>query len=152
MTTLAHHEAERRSVVHAGPVYNAYRILQIGFVAAPIIAGIDKFTMTMVNWDQYLAPQIAAMFGGNAHAFMMAVGVVEIIAGLGVAIKPKYFAYVVSAWLVGIIVNLMLLGAFYDIALRDLGLAMAAFALGRLAQVYDNGPLGGMLTKRSEVS
>jgi len=133
----AHEEAH-------GPAYQAYRILQLGFVAAPILAGIDKFTDKLCNWDQYLAPPIAGLFGGNAHAFMMIVGVIEIVAGIGVALKPKYFAYVVSAWLLGIIVNLLMTGRYFDIALRDLGLSLGALALARLAQTYDRGMAGGM--------
>jgi hypothetical protein len=130
---------------HVG--YQAYRILQAGFVAAPIIAGVDKFTHLLTNWDQYLAPWIAAMFGGNAHGFMMFAGVVEIAAGIGVLVKPKIFAYVVAAWLLGIIINLLSMGAYFDIALRDLGLMLGALALGRLAMLHDHGSMGGMMKR-----
>jgi uncharacterized membrane protein YphA (DoxX/SURF4 family) len=119
------------------PAYQAYRILQVGFVVAPIAAGIDKFFHFLVNWDGYLAPQVDRLLNGHGHEFMLAVGVIEIIAGIGVAIKPKIFAYVVSAWLLGIIVNLLMTGHYYDIALRDLGLSIGAFALGRLAMDFD---------------
>lgn len=112
----------------------AFRILQIGFVAAPIIAGLDKFMNLLVDWEQYLAPFIADIIG--AGTFMAIVGVVEIAAGIGVAVKPRIFAYVVSAWLAGIILNLLLVPGFYDVALRDLGLALGALALGRLSERY----------------
>jgi hypothetical protein len=136
------------SLSHAeshGPVYQAYRILQLGFVAAPILAGADKFFDKLADWDHYLAPQVSALVGGHAHGFMMVVGAIEIVAGIGVALKPRYFAYVVAAWLLGIIVNLLLTGTYFDIALRDLGLALGALALGRLAQLYDRGMAGGLM-------
>jgi len=117
------------------PAYQAYRILQAGFIAAPILAGLDKFFNILVNWEKYLAP-----FVGNLIApglFMAVVGVVEVAAGVGVAIKPRIFAYVVSAWLACIILNLLLLPGYFDVALRDLGLVLGALALGRLSQKYD---------------
>jgi len=112
--------------------------LQLGFVVAPIVAGADKFFHFLANWDVYLAPQVDRMLNGHGHEFMLAVGAIEIIAGIGVAIKPKFFAYVVAAWLVGIIANLLMTGHFYDIALRDLGLALGAFTLSRLAIEFDS--------------
>src|SRR5436190_1297803 len=118
------------------PAYQAYQILHVAFVAAPLIAGVDKFFHALVNWDQYLAPAIANMFGGNAHGFMLVVGVIEIVAGIGVLLKPKVFAYVVAAWLVGIIINLLMIPGYFDIALRDFGLCLGALALGRLSGVY----------------
>jgi uncharacterized membrane protein YphA (DoxX/SURF4 family) len=120
--------------VTSSPSYQAYQALHVGFTIAPIIAGADKFVGFLTNWDKYLAP-----FVGNyvpAHTFMLAVGVIEIVAGLLVAVMPRVGAYVVCAWLVGIIVNLLMLGSYYDVALRDLGLAIGAFALGRLAQEH----------------
>jgi hypothetical protein len=119
------------------PTYQAYQILHFGFTVAPILAGLDKFFHFMVNWDQYLAPFIANIFGGNGHAFMLAVGVIEIVAGLIVAFKPRIGAYIVAAWLAGIIVNLLILGAYFDVALRDLGLCLGALALGRLSPQFD---------------
>jgi uncharacterized membrane protein YphA (DoxX/SURF4 family) len=117
------------------PSYQAYRILQLGFVAAPILAGLDKFFNILVDWEQYLAPFIGGFIAPGV--FMAVVGVVEIIAGIGVAMKPRLFAYVVAAWLVGIIFNLLLIPGYYDVALRDLGLALGALALGRLSQEFD---------------
>lgn len=138
MTTGAlDHSGASPATSQGNVAYQAYRILQIGFVAAPILAGIDKFTDKLANWDQYLAPQLRNGLGDKTHLFMMIVGVIEIVAGMGIAIKPKIFAYVVAAWLVGIIVNLLLNGTYFDIALRDLGLCLAALALGRLAHAYD---------------
>lgn len=101
---------------------------------APILAGLDKFLNLLTNWQQYLAPQFDVF--GNPHTTMMVVGIVEIIAGLGVWFKPKFFSYIVALWLLGIIVNLLMLGNFYDVALRDLGLLLGALALGRLSKTY----------------
>ena len=116
------------------PAYQAYRILQVGFIAAPILAGLDKFFNILVNWEQYLAPFVGNLI--DPGVLMAVVGVVEIAAGIGVAIKPRIFAYVVAAWLVGIILNLLVLPGYFDVALRDLGLALGALALGRLSQKY----------------
>jgi hypothetical protein len=120
------------------PVYQAYRLLHVGFIVAPIVAGADKFFHLLVNWDNYLAPVVNRAIGGHGHAFMLVVGVIEIIAGIGVALRPRIFSYVVAAWLLGIIVNLLLIPPsnplpHYDVALRDLGLLFGALALGRLS-------------------
>jgi hypothetical protein len=119
--------------------YQAYRSLHLAFIVAPTLAGLDKFFHLLVNWDQYLAPQIAGLLPVSGHTFMLAVGVIEMAAGLLVALKPRIGAYVVAAWLAGIIVNLVIHGGYLDIALRDLGLMLGALALGRLSQVYDRG-------------
>jgi hypothetical protein len=116
------------------PAYQAYQLLYVAFIVAPLVAGVDKFTHMLTDWDKYLAPQLAAIV--PAHTFMMGVGAIEIIAALVVAIRPRIGAYVVAAWLAGIIVNLLLLGGYYDVALRDLGLLLAALALGRLSDQY----------------
>src|SRR5215211_6711076 len=120
----------------SSPSYQAYRILRLGFIVAPIVAGLDKFFHLLVNWDQYLPPMVNNLVGGYGHQLMLVVGVIEIIAGLGVWFKPKIFAYVVAAWLLLIIVNLLLIPGYFDIALRDFGLALGALALGRLSQVF----------------
>jgi hypothetical protein len=122
------------------PAFQAYEILHYGFVAAPVIAGADKFFGLLTNWDQYLSPFVATLSPLSVHGTMLLVGVIEIIAGLIVLMKPRIGAYIVCAWLVGIIINLLLLGSFYDIALRDLGLALGALALGRLSEHYDRRP------------
>ena len=112
----------------------AYHILHLAFTVAPIVAGLDKFFNLLVNWEQYLPSFVNKMVGGHGHGFMMVVGIIEIVAGLGVAFKPKVFAYVVSAWLLLIIVNLLMIPGYYDVALRDFGLALAALALARLSR------------------
>lgn len=117
---------------------SAYSALKIGFVVAPIVAGLDKFFNLLTDWTQYLAPVFPDILGISPATFMMIVGVIEVVAGIGVLFKPSIFSYVVSAWLVGIIINLFILGDFYDIALRDLGLAIGAFALGQLAHQHEN--------------
>ncbi len=127
--------AEAKSLA-VNPSYQAYQILHVGFAIAPIVAGLDKFFHILTDWTMYLAPQVAAMV--PADTFMKVVGVVEIVAGIVVALKPKIGGYVVGLWLLGIIVNLFLAHGFYDIALRDFGLALGAFALARLAMVFDN--------------
>ena len=115
------------------PVQQAYRALQIGFVVAPILAGLDKFLGLLTDWTRYLWPPFADVLGLSPGTFMGAVGIVEIAAGILVAVKPRFGGYLVAGWLVGIILNLVLVGGFWDVALRDLGLAIGAFALARLA-------------------
>jgi len=123
------------------PVFQAFALLRIGFTVAPILFGIDKFAHVLVNWDIYFAPRINDIVPGTAHQAMYAVGVIEIIAGLVVAIRPKVGGLLVTAWLAGIIVNLLLIPGYYDIALRDFGLLLAALTLFRLASVFDKRPL-----------
>jgi hypothetical protein len=117
------------------PSFQAYQILRFAFTVAPILAGLDKFFNFLTNWEQYLASPFNVF--GNPHTTMMVVGVIEIIAGVGVWLKPKLFAYIIVLWLLGIIINLLLLHDFYDIALRDLGLLLGALALARLSHKYD---------------
>ena len=121
----------------SGRAYQAYQILRVGFVVAPIVAGLDKFFNLLVNWEQYLPPFVNNLVGGYGHELMLVVGVIEIIAGLGVFFKPKVFAYVVSAWLLLIVVNLLMIPGYYDVALRDFGLALGALALARLSGQFD---------------
>lgn len=125
-----------KAAAFSDPRYQAFLLLRTGFVVAPILAGLDKFFGVLVNWDQYLPPFVNNMLGGRGHEFMYVVGVIEIIAGIGVLLKPRIFAYVVAAWLVLIIINLLMIPGYYDIALRDLGLAIGALALGRLSEQY----------------
>lgn len=113
--------------------FQAFVILYLGFIALPILAGLDKFFGLFTNWDVYLAPWVANLLPVKAHTFMMAVGVVEILAGILVAIRPQIGGWVVFAWLWGIILNLVTGPGYYDIALRDLGLSLAAIAVARLA-------------------
>jgi len=121
--------------VRSGPAYQAYLLLRFTFTIAPIIAGLDKFFYFLTRWDQYLSPTFNVFH--NIHAVMIVVGIIEIIVGIGVAIKPKIFSYIVAIWLIIIIINLIILGQFWDIALRDLGLLLSVLALSRLSHVYD---------------
>jgi hypothetical protein len=118
------------------PAYQAFLLLRLGFTVAPVLFGLDKFAHLLVNWDRYLAPRIDDLLPGTAHQAMYAVGVIEIIAGLVVALRPRLGGYLVAAWLAGIIVNLLLIPGFYDIALRDFGLLLAALTLARLATAF----------------
>ena len=118
------------------PSYQAFLALWLGFTVAPIAFGLDKFFDVLVDWERYLAPEIVDAAPGNAHQLMLAVGVVEIVAGLVVALRPRVGGYVVAAWLGGIIVNLLIQADFYDIALRDFGLLIGAVALARLATEF----------------
>jgi hypothetical protein len=131
------YRAERplsESATPARQARQAYHLLHVGFIVLPLIAGLDKFTMFLADWPKYLSPAYQGILPLSAPAFMMAVGIVEILAGLLVAIKPKIGATVVGVWLVAIVINLVLHPAGYlDIALRDVGLAIAAFALAALS-------------------
>jgi uncharacterized membrane protein YphA (DoxX/SURF4 family) len=115
----------------------AFQILRFGFTVAPILAGLDKFFHLLVNWDQYLAPFANNLTGGRGHQVMLVVGVIEIAAGIGVFLKPRIFAYIVAAWLLLIILNLLAIPGYFDVALRDLGLMLGALALGRLSHSFD---------------
>ncbi|HEX8794422.1 MAG TPA: hypothetical protein VF765_25935 [Polyangiaceae bacterium] len=142
-TSVRSFTAQRDDIVASrrSPAYQAYQVLHIAFVIAPVIAGLDKFADLLTNWDKYLAPGIADILPFSAHAFMMLVGIVEIAAGLVVAVKPRIGAYVVAAWLVAIIINLLMVGGYLDVALRDVGLCLGAIALARLSLDFD--PLKG---------
>jgi uncharacterized membrane protein YphA (DoxX/SURF4 family) len=118
------------------PAYQAFLLLRTAFTVAPILFGLDKFTNLMTDWTAYLAPWIDHLVPGDASTAMHLVGVVEILAGILVAVAPRIGAYVVALWLAGIIVNLLTLPGFYDVALRDFGLLIGALALGRLAQAH----------------
>jgi hypothetical protein len=121
------------------PGYQAFLLLRAGFTLAPILFGLDKFTNLLTFWPGYLASWIDAIVPGTAQQDMYVVGIVEVVAGLVVAVAPRFGAWLVAAWLVGIIVDLLTFSGFYDIALRDFGLLIAAVALGRLAVRYAPG-------------
>jgi hypothetical protein len=123
------------------PRYQAFVLLRVAFTAAPIAFGLDKFFNVLVDWPMYLAPWFDDIAPGSAQDFMYLVGVVEIVAGIVVALKPRYGGYLVAAWLAGIVLNLLTYSGYYDIALRDFGLLLGALTLARLASVYDP-PLG----------
>lgn len=137
-TPMARPVASARAADTSRPSYQAYQILHLGFTVFPILMGLDKFLGLLVNWDQYLPAVANNILGGHGHEFMYVVGVIEIIAGIGVFLRPKIFAYVVAAWLALIIVNLLMIPGYFDVALRDFGLLLAALALGRLSQEYSN--------------
>jgi hypothetical protein len=122
------------------PVFQAFTLLRIGFTVAPILFGLDKFLDWLVDWRIYLAPQFDDVIPGNAHQAMLVIGAVEIVAGLVVALRPKFGGYLVAAWLTGIIVNLLVAADFYDVALRDFGLLLGALTLARLATAFDRAP------------
>ena len=130
--------ARRVDVAGEDTAYQAFRILQVAFALAPIIAGADKFFGFLANWDQYLSPTVAGLLPIAPHTFMLIVGVVEMLAGLIVVVAPYYGGYLVTLWLWAIIVNLVLMGRFYDVALRDFGLSLGASALARLSRRYSS--------------
>jgi hypothetical protein len=132
-TTIAHAGGNALARERSTPAFQAYQILHVGFSVAPIVAGLDKFFHLLVNWDQYLAPWIAKLSPIGGHGMMLAAGVIEAAAGILVAIHPRLGAPIVAAWLCLIIVSLVSTGAYLDVALRDLGLALGALALWRLA-------------------
>ena len=121
---------------YTDPVDQAYWLLRVGFIIAPLIAGLDKFGNVLVDWPRYLAPWASNLVAGP-YPFMYVVGVIEIIGGIGVAIMPRVFAYLVAAWLAAIVITLLSYPGYYDIALRDVGLCLGAIALGRLASVCE---------------
>jgi len=122
------------------PVHQAYVLLRIGFAVAPVAFGLDKFFNVLVEWEIYLAPWVNRLMPGSGQDFMYAVGIVEVLAGIAVALRPRYGAYLVAAWLGGIIVNLLTYSGYYDIALRDFGLMLGALTLARLASRFDTQP------------
>ena len=132
----SHLQTATRPASWQDPAYQAFWLLRIGFTVAPILFGLDKFFHVLVDWDVYLAPEFTDLFNAEAHTLMYAVGVIEIVAGIVVAVWPRFGGYLVAGWLAGIIFNLMLIGDFYDIALRDFGLLLAALTLARLATAF----------------
>ena len=140
MTAITEARADRAQLTD--PTFQAFTLLRVGFAAAPILFGLDKFTEWMVDWSTYLWSGVASALPGSADDIMLIVGAIEIIAGILVAVRPRWGGYVVAAWLAGIIVNLLLVGDFYDIALRDFGLLIGAVALARLATAF---PRSGFL-------
>jgi hypothetical protein len=139
LTTRPSSQSASRSK-RSEPAHEAFWLLRIGFTVAPILFGADKFAHVLVNWDQYLAPQISSHLPGTPHQAMYVVGIIEIVAGLIVTLRPRFGGYLVAGWLLGIIVNLLLIPGFYDVALRDFGLFIAAVALARLATAFDGSP------------
>lgn len=118
------------------PTFQAFAVLRVAFTVAPVVFGLDKFAGVLADWPAYLWPGVDAVLPGSAADVMLAVGVVEVLAGVLVALRPRIGGVVVALWLGGIIVNLLLLGDFLDVALRDLGLLLGAVALSRLAAAF----------------
>ena len=139
MNTTIDQSQSVTSTAANSPAYQGYRILHFGFTVAPILAGLDKFFHLLVNWDQYLPGVVARVSPIPPHTLMLVVGVIEIVAGIGVALKPRIFAYIVAGWLAVIIINLLLIPGYFDVALRDFGLLLAALALARLSQQFSRG-------------
>jgi hypothetical protein len=133
------------------PAYQAFMLLRLGFTVAPILFGLDKFFDVLVEWERYLAPEVADLLPGTAAQILYAVGVIEIVAGLVVAFLPRFGGYLVAGWLASIIVNLLLIGEYYDVALRDFALLLAALTLARLATAY-TAPLRALHRSHSDAS
>jgi hypothetical protein len=129
--------------LRSDPTFQAFWLLRVGFTVAPIAFGVDKFFHVLTNWDLYFAPRLDRIVPGTAHQAMYAVGIVEILAGLVVLLAPRFGGYLVALWLAGIIVDLLLIPGYYDVALRDFGLLLAALTLARLATAFpqDSAPL-----------
>lgn len=153
MTTTAMHvrpepqplavASEDRRPKLGNPAYQGFLVLWAAFTVAPILFGLDKFFDVLVDWKIYLAPEFNDVIPGNAHQAMLAVGVIEVVAGVLVFLRPRIAAYVVAAWLAGIITSLLLQADYYDVALRDFGLFLAAVALARLAAAFPHPIWGG---------
>ncbi|MEN8581850.1 hypothetical protein B1A87_003820 [Arthrobacter sp. KBS0703] len=133
MKTTALKEPGRTEALAPDTVRQAFLLLRTVFTVAPVLFGLDKFTNVLTDWTSYLAPVVPSVVPLPGQTIMYAVGVIEILAGLLVAFRPRIGSLVVAAWLLGIIVNLLILGNFYDVALRDFGLLVGALALNRLA-------------------
>lgn len=136
-----HQQLGRGDAGRGDAAHQAYAVLRAAFTIAPIVFGLDKFSNVLVQWDRYLAPTLSNPLPVSPHQAMYAVGAVEVVAGLVVLLHPRLGGLVVAAWLAGIIVNLLLIPGYYDVALRDFGLLLAAVALQRLATVYDPRPV-----------
>jgi hypothetical protein len=136
MADTQHTTTSTRSLT-ADPAHQAFIILRAAFTVGPIVFGVDKFLGLLVDWDRYLASSLADLSPFGIEQTMYLVGTVEIVAGIVVAIAPRLGAPVVSLWLLGIVANLLLIPGYYDIALRDVVLMLAAVSLWRLATVYD---------------
>ena len=131
------------------PGAQAFLLLRITFTIAPILFGLDKFAEVLFdNWPAYLASEFNDLIPGSAQDAMYAVGVVEILAGLIVLVSPRFGGLLVAAWLAGIIVSLLLVGGYGDIALRDFGLLLGALTLSRLASAYSGDRERGVVDRR----
>ena len=135
-----HTAAEMLTRARNEPAYAAFWLLRVGFVVLPLWMGIDKFTKVLnADWPGYLAPWIVDLLPFSAQTAMYVVGAIEILAGIMVALKPRYASYVVALWLAGIIINLALLGGYWDILMRDVALFLLALTFARLARAFPAG-------------
>jgi hypothetical protein len=142
---MTHDMRDVGAITRAEPAHQAYLGLWVAFMFLPLVVGLDKLIgFTGTNWDAYLATWVNDIVPGSASAAMMIVGVVEIAAAVLVAIAPRIGGYVIALWLAGIIVNLVSMGNYYDVALRDLGLLVAALAMARLAMTYHGKEMGAV--------
>ena len=124
------------NVLRKDPAAQAFLLLRVVFTVAPILFGLDKFAEVINDWPKYLATEFNDLIPGNSQDAMHIVGAVEIAAGLVVAVIPRFGGLLVAGWLGGIIVSLLLVGGYADIALRDFGLLIGALALARLASAF----------------
>src|SRR4051795_6685898 len=138
-TTLRPTPLPARESIRTDPAAQAFLVMRIAFTVAPILFGLDKFANVLTDdWTRYLATQFNDIIPGNAADAMHIVGVIEIVAGLVVAAAPRFGGLLVAGWLGGIIVNLLLVGGYGDIALRDFGLLLGALSLNRLATPFSS--------------
>lgn len=133
MTTTTRSTAAAAPTRTSPGAERAFLLLRTVFTIAPIAFGLDKFAELLTSWETYLAPWVNDLVPGDARQAMLAVGVIEVVAGIVVAVLPRYGALLVAAWLGGIILNLVTMGEYYDVALRDFGLLVGALALAVLA-------------------
>jgi hypothetical protein len=127
----------RTDVLRRDPTAQAFMLLRLAFTVAPILFGLDKFAGVLTDdWTKYLAPEFNDILPGSASDAMHIVGVVEVAAGLVVAFVPRFGGVLVAGWLAGIILSLLLVGGYGDIALRDFGLLLGALTLARLASAH----------------
>ena len=131
------HAVSTTTVLEDRTSRQAFVLLRTIFTVAPILFGLDKFTNLLTDWTAYLAPAATTVIPVPAQTFMYGVGIIEVIAGIIVALRPRIGSVIVALWLLGIIVNLLVLGSFFDVALRDFGLLVGALALNRLASRHE---------------
>jgi hypothetical protein len=134
-------QASAKQLLKADPTYQAFWLVRVGFTLLPVLFGADKFAHVTVNWDKYLAPELQRWLSPfeTAHQTMYAVGVVEIVAGVVVLFVPRVGSYLVALWLAGIVVDLAVLGGYWDVLVRDVALLLLALAFARLASAFPAG-------------
>jgi uncharacterized membrane protein YphA (DoxX/SURF4 family) len=116
---------------------SVFNLLRVTYGIVPVVAGIDKFTNLLTNWEKYLDPNIASLLPLSAHVFMLIVGVIEVVAGIIVLVKPRVGAYIVMAWLIIIAITLLASGKYLDVAVRDIVMAIGAFSLALISRIYE---------------